>query len=57
MESNGVGEDSDAKPELEREVESSVEQSEASGGLSGADQPISYIVCFANAVELYQKKT
>ena len=57
MEGNKVGEDSDAKPEWEEEVESSLEEPEASSSLCGADQPISYIVCFANAVEQYQKKT
>ena len=57
VEANGVGEDLDAKPEWEEEVESSAEDPEASSGLCGTDQLISYIVCFAKAVELYQKKT
>ena len=56
MEGNEMGEDLDAKPEWE-EVESSTQDPEVSSGLCGADQLISYIVCFANAVELYQKKT
>ena len=57
VEGNKVGEDSDAKPEWEEEAKSSTEDLEASCGLFGADQPISYIVHFANVVELYQKKT
>ena len=57
VEGSEVGEDLDAKPEWEEEVESSTEDPEASSDLCGADQPIHYIVHFANAVELYQKKT
>ena len=56
MEGNKAGEDSDAKPEWEEKFEFSAEDSETSSGLCGADQPISFIVHFANAVELYQKK-
>ena len=29
---------------------------ETSSGVGRADQSVGYIVCFANAVELYQKK-
>ena len=57
MEGNEVGEDSNAKPEWEEEVESSAEGPYASSGLCGAYHPISYIVHFANTVGLYQKKT
>ena len=57
MDGNEVREDSDAKPEQEEEVESSAEDPEASGGLCGADQLISYTIHFAYIVELYQKKT
>ena len=52
VEGGNVGEDSDAKPEWEEEVESSAEDPEASSGLCGAGQLISYIVHFANTVEL-----
>ena len=41
----------------EEENESSTEDPEASSGLCGADQPISYLVHFASSLELYQKKT
>ena len=57
VEGNKVGGDSDAKPEWEEEVQSSAEDPKAFSGLGGTDQPISYIVHFANIVELYQKKT
>ena len=52
VEGNKAGESLDAKPEWEEEVESSTEDLEASSGLCWADQLISYIVHFANAVEL-----
>ena len=51
-----MGENLDAKPKQEEEVESSAEDPEASSGFYGADQLISYIFHFANTVELYQKK-
>ena len=57
MEGNEAGEDLDAKPEWEEEVKYSAEDPEASSGLCGADQLISYIVHFANVGDLYQKKT
>ena len=44
------------KPEGEEEAESSDEDSETLNGIGGADQLVSYIVCFAKAVRLYQKK-
>ena len=54
VESNKVAEDSGAKVE---EVQSSEgEDAEISSGMEGADQLLNYIICFANAVELYQKK-
>ena len=57
MESVGTEEDSSVKPEGEEEAESSDgEDPETSSGIGGADQPIGYIIHFANAVELYQKK-
>ena len=52
MEGNEGGEDSDAKPEWEEEVKSSAEDPEASSSLCGAHQLVSYIVHFANTVEL-----
>ena len=43
--------------EREEEAESSAgEDIETSSGIRGADQSVGYIVHFANAVELYQKK-
>ena len=45
------------KSEGEEEAESSDgEDPETLSGIGGADQPISYIICFAKAVELYQRK-
>ena len=45
------------KPDGEEEAESSArEDVETSSRVGGADQSVGYIVCFANAVELYQKK-
>ena len=53
----GTEGDSNVKPEGEEETESSEgEDPDTLGEIGGADQPISYIVCFANAVKLYQKK-
>ena len=57
VESTEAEEDSSIKPEREEEAESSEEENpETLSGIGGADQPISYIIHFANAVELYQKK-
>ena len=50
-------EDLGAKLEGEEEAKSSVrEDAETSGGITGVDQSVGYIVWFADAVELYQKK-
>ena len=57
MDGNKGGEDSDAKPEKEEKVGSYTEDPEASSGFCRADQLISYIVHFGNAVELYWMKT
>ena len=58
VESNKADEDSGMKPEGEEEAKSSAgEDTEISGGVGGADQSVKYIVHFANAVELYQRKT
>ena len=55
VESNKVPEDSGTKAE---EVKSSDgEDAETKGGIEGADQWLGYIICFANAVKLYQTKT
>ena len=57
MENIGAEEDSRVKPEGEEQAESSDEEDpETSSGIGGADQPVSYIVHFANAVKLYQRK-
>ena len=57
MESNKAEEDSGTKPEREEEAKSSAgEDAETSSGVGGADQMIGYVVHFANAVKLYQKK-
>ena len=55
MESIGTEGDSSVRPEGEEEAESSEGDQETPSKIGGADQPISYIVHFANAVELYQK--
>ena len=57
MGSNEAGEHKDAKLDQEEEVGSFVEDPETFSDLCGANQPISYIVHYANAMELYQKKT
>ena len=57
MGSIGTEGDSSVKLEGEEEAESSEgEDQETPNEIHGADQPISYIICFANAVKLYQKK-
>ena len=57
MESNGTEGDLSVKPEGEGEAESSEgEDQETPSEIRGADQLISYIIHFANAVKLYQKK-
>ena len=57
VESIGTEENLSVKPEGEEVAESSDgEDPETSSGTGGADQPVSYIICFANAVELYQRK-
>ena len=56
VESVGIQGVSTAGPEGEEEIESSVGDAETPSEIGGADQPISYIVQFVNAVELYQKK-
>ena len=54
----GTEEDSSVKLEGEEEAESSEEEvQEILNEIGGADQLISYIIRFANAVKLYQKKT
>ena len=54
----GTEEDSSVKLEGEEAAESSeAEDQETPNEIGRADQPISYIICFANAVKLYQKKT
>ena len=54
VENNEVAEESDMKTE---EIKSSGgKDPETFGGIEGTDQLLSYIVSFANAVELYQKK-
>ena len=45
-----------AGPEGEEEVESSEGDLETPSEIGEADQPLSYIIQFANAVEIYQKK-
>ena len=57
VESIGAEEDLSVKPEGEEEAESLDEEDpETSSGIGEADQPVSYIIHFANVVELYQKK-
>ena len=57
VESNKAEEDSGMKPEWEEEAECSAgEDAETSNGVGGMDQSVGYIVCFANMVELYQRK-
>ena len=50
-------EDSDPRPDMEKEVKSSAEEDTGLVGEAGdIDQSLDYIIWFANAVELYQKK-
>ena len=57
MERIGAEEDSGVKPEGKEEADSSDgEDPETLSGTGGADQPVSYIIHFVNAVKLYQKK-
>ena len=57
VESIGAEEDMSVKPEGEEEAESSHgEDPETWSGIGGTDQPVPYIVCFANTVKQYQKK-
>ena len=57
MGSIGTEENLNVKPEGEEEVKSSEgEDPETLSDIDGADQATSYIIHFANAVELYQKK-
>ena len=57
VESNRVAEDLGIKAEEAEEVESSDgEDPETSSGVRGADQSVGYIIHFANAVKLYQRK-
>ena len=57
MQSNEAEEDLGAKAEEEEEAESLAgEDAGTSSGVVGADKSIGYIVHFANAVELYQRK-
>ena len=56
MESIGTEGYSSVKPEGEEEAESSEgEDSEISSWVDGTDQLISYIIHFANAVNLFQR--
>ena len=57
VKSIGTEGDSSVKPEGEEEAESSDgEDPETLSGIDGADQLIGYIIHFANAVKLYQRK-
>ena len=57
VENNKAEEDSGVKPEGEEEAESTAgEDVETSNKGEEADQSVGYIVCCANAVELYQNK-
>ena len=57
VEDHETEEDSDLKPDGEKETESSAQEDMAmSGDFGMADQLLGYIVQFTNAVELYQKK-
>ena len=57
VESIGTEENLSVKPEGEEEAESSDrEDPETLSGIGGTDQLVCYIVHFASAVELYQKK-
>ena len=54
MKSNGAAEDSGTKAGETKSSDG--EDPEISSGVGGADQSVGYIVHFANAVELYQRK-
>ena len=57
VDSNRVTEDFGLKAEEAEEVKTSDgEDPETLDGVRGADQMVRYIICFANVVELYQKK-
>ena len=57
VESNRAAEGSGTKAEEEEEAESSYgEDPETLSGVRGADQSVGYIIHFANAVKLYQRK-
>ena len=57
VENNEAEEDSGVKPEGKEEAKSSAgEDVETSSRVGGVDQFVGYIVHFANAVKLYQKK-
>ena len=57
MESTGTEGDLSVRPEGEEEAESSQgRDQENANEFRGADQLVSYIIPFANTVELYQKK-
>ena len=57
VEDHETEEDSGQKPNGEKEAESSAEEDTGmSGEVDGTDQSLGYIVQFANAVELYQRK-
>ena len=56
-ETNKAEEDSGVRLEGEEEAKPSArEESETSGGAGEADQWVRYIVCFANAIQLCQRK-
>ena len=57
VESIGAEENLSVKPEGEEEAESSDEEDpETLNGIGGADQLVGYIIHFANAGKLYQRK-
>ena len=57
MESNGVTEDLGTKAEGVEDGKSSEEENpETLSGFGEAHQSVGYIIWFANAIELYQKK-
>ena len=56
VESIGIKGDMTVGPEGAGEVESSEEDLQNPSEIGGADQPLSYVIQFANAVKLYQKK-
>ena len=57
VESNRVAEDLGTEAEEAEEAKSSDEEHpEILSGIGGTDQLVGYIICFANAVKLYQRK-